>query len=137
MKQIIEKNIKVVTNAGGMNPLALKLAIEKVNKSAGIDIKVGAVVGDDLMEMMDSIGDDIVQFEIEGEVEKLPTDKMMISCNAYLGAFPVADALDKGAQVVVTGRSVDSAVVLGPLIHEFGWRKQDYRLLAWYLLRCD
>ena len=81
-------------------------------------------------------------FEVEGEVEALPKDKMMISCNAYIGAFPVAQALDEGAEIVVTGiffiliiflgRSVDSAFVLGPLIHEFGWKPNQYDLLAWF-----
>src|SRR5260370_898710 len=56
--------------------------------------------------------------------------KQLISANAYLGAFPIATALDQGAQVVITGRCVDSAVTLGPLIHEFGWKPEDYNLLA-------
>lgn len=71
-------------------------------------------------------------FELEGEKEPMFYEKegLVMSCNAYIGAFPIAQALQEGAQVVITGRCVDSAIALGPLIHEFGWKSSQYDLLS-------
>jgi len=118
----MEKNIKIVTNAGGMNPLACKLAIEQLAEKLGLAKPiVAAVVGDDVMPAMDQLKADkkVMPFSVEGEVDDLAiTQKApVLSCNVYLGAFPIARALDEGAQIVVTGRCVDSALALGPLIH--------------------
>lgn len=114
-----EKGMRVVTNAGGVNPHAAAASIRAVDAS----VSVGVVDGDDLMES----GIDLP----EGA----------ISANAYLGARPIAGALAAGADVVVTGRVVDSALVLGPLIHEFGWSPEALDLLsagslAGHLLEC-
>ena len=133
MKKIVEKNIKVVVNAGGMNPRACKAAIEKISKEAGLNVRVGCVVGDDLMEKREELKSNgkLQQFAVEGSQEPLlPDDKLCLSFNAYLGALPIAKALKNGAQVIVTGRCADSALILGPLIHEFGWSASDYDLLA-------
>jgi hypothetical protein len=104
--------IKVITNAGGVNPHAAAEVIERADPS----VTVAVVTGDDLM------GLDVV--------ERAALSGPALSANVYLGARPIATALDAGADVVVTGRVVDSALVLGPLIHEFGWGRDDLDLLA-------
>eukprot|EP01127_Copromyxa_protea_P016118 TRINITY_DN4739_c0_g1_i1.p1 TRINITY_DN4739_c0_g1~~TRINITY_DN4739_c0_g1_i1.p1 ORF type:complete len:615 (-),score=110.50 TRINITY_DN4739_c0_g1_i1:35-1879(-) len=132
LSEIVTKKIKVVTNAGAMNPLGLKQAIEEVCKKAGLNVVVAAVVGDDLTDEFPKLlkaGKDVTPFDILGEEDDLPKRPMM-SCNVYTGAFAVSEALAKGAQIVVTGRAVDSALVVGPLIKEFGWKAADFDLLA-------
>lgn len=119
-----KQGIKVVTNAGGVNPQACKAAIEAQLAEAGIDLTVGIVTGDDLSPHLDALRDTKEMFN----GASFPVKPW--SANAYLGAFPVAAALDAGADIVITGRCVDSAVVLGPLIHEFGWQADDYDKLA-------
>ncbi|GET00515.1 DUF1446 domain-containing protein [Rhizophagus clarus] len=103
LPDLIKYNIKVVTNAGGLDPLACKKAVEKVIKENGIEdgkLTVAAIT----------------------DIENFPDEeKQIISLNAYHGAIPIAKALDSGANIVITGRCVDSALVVGPLIHEFKW----------------
>ena len=126
LADIAGQGIKVVTNAGGVNPLACKAALEKLAAEAGISLRVAAVVGDDLSAAADTL-------RAEGIAEMdsgAPLPARLASINAYLGAVPIAQALAAGADVVITGRCVDSALVLGPLMHEFGWRATDYDLLA-------
>jgi hypothetical protein len=115
---------RVITNAGGVNPQAAARLIA----AAGPGISVAVVSGDDLMEN-------------EGVLRDASLSGQPLSANVYLGARPIAAALDAGAEVVVTGRVVDSALVLGPLIHEFGWGPEEYDLLsagslAGHLLEC-
>ncbi|MEQ1438283.1 acyclic terpene utilization AtuA family protein [Fontimonas sp. SYSU GA230001] len=119
-----DRGIKVVANAGGVNPLACKKALEDAAARAGISLKVAAVLGDDLLPRRKEFADCV---ELDSGAQ-LPAT--LVSMNAYLGAFPIARALDAGAEVVITGRCVDSAVVVGPLIHAFGWRADDYDRLA-------
>lgn len=119
-----ERGIKVVTNAGGVNPQACKAAIEDKLREKGIELKVAIVTGDDLLARAGEFAGTKEMFSGEAMPAKL------WSMNAYLGAFPIAQALDGGADIVLTGRCVDSAVVLGPLIHEFGWKATDYDLLS-------
>ncbi|PRP77693.1 hypothetical protein PROFUN_00554 [Planoprotostelium fungivorum] len=129
MKPLLDRNIKVITNAGGMNPKALKEAIEKATADAGLPVpKIAAVVE----RLADLRGENALKtFQVGGEEEKLwDESKLVMSANAYIGAFPIAQALEDGAQVVVTGRCVDSAIVLGPLIHEYGWKEEQYDLLS-------
>jgi hypothetical protein len=132
LKDLVAKKIRVVTNAGGMNPKACKEEIEKLAASLGLNIIVAAVVGDDLLEQFSDLQQQgkIHPFGMEGENDILPQDKVMLSCNAYFGALPIKQALDQGAHIVVTGRCVDSALVLGPLMHEYGWTSADYDKLA-------
>ncbi|CAN9509374.1 unnamed protein product [Ophioblennius macclurei] len=123
---IRRKGIRVVSNAGGVNPLACADAIRDVIKKAGLDMKVAVVTGDDLMPLRSSLSE--VKMADGGGKRRLPAT--LHSMNAYLGAEPVQRCLDLGADVVVTGRCVDSALALGPLMHAFGWKKNDYDLLA-------
>lgn len=124
--EIAEKRIKVLANAGGVNLPACRRALEAVAAEAGVDLKIGTVEGDDLMPVADELrGDDVREM---GTGEALP--ERLMSMNAYLGAFPIAAALDAGADIVITGRCVDSALAAGPLIHEFGWQPSDYHRLA-------
>jgi Acyclic terpene utilisation family protein AtuA len=136
-KEIAEKRIRVVTNAGGINPDACRKALEAVCREAGVDLRIAVVRGDDLSE-------DIERYRRQNTKEMFSgaaLPERLTSVNAYLGAFPIAAALDAGADIVLTGRCVDSAIVLGPLIHEFGWRQDDYdRLsagsLAGHIIEC-
>ncbi|WP_428312613.1 acyclic terpene utilization AtuA family protein [Hydrocarboniphaga sp.] len=119
-----ERGIKVVANAGGVNPLACKKALEEAAAKAGVAITVGVVLGDDLLPRRREFSDCV-----EIETGK-PQPGNLVSMNAYLGAFPIAAALAAGADIVITGRCVDSALVLGPLIREFGWTDREYDKLA-------
>ncbi|KAK6322990.1 hypothetical protein J4Q44_G00053290 [Coregonus suidteri] len=123
---IHKKGIRVVSNAGGVNPLACAAAIQEVVKKAGLHLKVAVVTGDDLMAQKDSLSE--VRMADGVSRSKLP--KTVHSMNAYLGAVPIQKCLDLGADIVVTGRCVDSAVALGPLMHSFGWKQNNYDLLA-------
>lgn len=125
-REIAEKRIRVVTNAGGINPEACGKALEAVFREVGVDLKVAVIKGDDLSGRLDRYREAGVREMFSGA----PLPERMASVNAYLGAFPIAAALDAGADIVVTGRCVDSAVVLGPLIHEFGWKPTDFDLLS-------
>lgn len=125
-REIADRGIRVVTNAGGVNPAACRDALAAVFREAGVDLRIAVVHGDDLSGSVES-------YRAAGVTEMFsgrPLPERLTSVNAYLGAFPVAAALDAGADVVITGRAVDSALVLGPLIHEFGWRPEDHDLLS-------
>lgn len=126
LKDIKARGIRVVANAGGVNVKSCAEALQKIADDAGIAIKIGTVEGDDLMGDID----DLRESGVTGMFDGSPLPDSLISANAYLGAFPIAAALDAGADIVVTGRCVDSAVTLGPLIHEFGWSVDDYDKLA-------
>lgn len=125
-KEIAGKKIRVVTNAGGVNPDACRAALSSVFREAGVDLKVAVVRGDDLLSQADAYRSASTTEMFSG----LPMPERLASVNAYLGAFPIAAAFADGADIVITGRVVDSAVVLGPLIHEFGWEPADYDLLS-------
>lgn len=136
-REIRDKSIRVVTNAGGVNLAACRAALQQVFEAEGVALKVATVEGDDLLPQADAL-------RARGIVEMFsgrPMPERSQSINAYLGALPIAAALDGGADIVLTGRCVDSALVLGPLMHEFGWSVDDYdRLsagsLAGHLLEC-
>ncbi|MFC4945747.1 acyclic terpene utilization AtuA family protein [Pseudonocardia sp. GCM10023141] len=124
--QVAERGIKVVVNAGALNPVACARALRAAVAEAGLSLRVAAVEGDDLLpravEVLAASPTDMVTGAV---VPAGPS-----SLNAYLGARPIATALAAGADVVVTGRCVDAAVVLGPLMHEFGWKDDEYDLLS-------
>ena len=126
LNEIAAQGLKVVANAGGVNPAGLAAALERMIGDAGLSLTVAYVDGDDLRPRIEEL-------RAAGHRDMFtdaPFPENIISANAYLGAFPIAAALAKGADIVVTGRVVDSAVVLGPLVHEFGWGPDDLDLLA-------
>ena len=108
-----EKGVRVVTNAGGLNPAGLADAVRTLAADQGLDVAVAHVEGDDLLPRASELGLGVA-----------------LTANAYLGAFGIAAALDAGADVVVTGRVTDASVVMGPAIHAFGWGRDDLDALA-------
>jgi hypothetical protein len=126
--EIARQGVKVISNGGGVNPQACGSAVRRLVEAAGLGLRVAVVSGDDLMSRAK-------QLASLGPVEMFsgdpfpPVDKLA-SINAYLGAFPIAEALGAGADIVITGRVVDSAVTLGACIHEFGWGASDLDRLA-------
>ncbi|XP_074722724.1 uncharacterized protein LOC141942737 isoform X4 [Strix uralensis] len=126
IKDIHRKGVRVVSNAGGINPLACAAALQEVAKKADVDLKIAVVTGDDLMSEKENLrGAGITDLE---SGKQFP--ESVHSINVYLGARPISRALDLGADIVVTGRCVDSGIVLGPLIHSFGWNRDEFDLLA-------
>ena len=120
------RKLKVIANAGGVNPLACARELEAKLAARGSSLKVAVVTGDDLLA-------DCAALRRAGTVDMFdgaPFPAMPLSANAYLGATPIAAALDRGADIVITGRCVDSAVTLGACIHAFGWRANDFDRLA-------
>ena len=120
------RGIKVVSNGGGVNPQACAQALSKELRALGVDLKIAVVSGDDLRHR-------VAEFQEQGVREMFSGESMppqFLSVNAYLGAQPIAHALAGGADIVITGRVVDSAVTLGPLVHEFGWSWTDWDKLA-------
>ena len=137
LPELKRKGIKVVANAGGVNPRGCRDALAKAAAAAGVEVSIGAVLGDDLLDRSDELRGRGVTEMFSGA----PFPDRLMSMNAYLGARPIAAALGAGADIVVTGRCADSAVALGPLMHEFGWSDVDWdRLsqgsLAGHLIEC-
>ncbi|WP_150294146.1 acyclic terpene utilization AtuA family protein [Sphingobium estronivorans] len=126
LHEIAAQGVKIVANAGGVNPAGLASALERLIADAGLSLSVAYVDGDDLRPR-------VAELRAAGHRDMFTGagfPDAVISANAYLGGFPIAAALAKGADIVVTGRVVDSALALGPLIHEFGWGADDLDLLA-------
>lgn len=124
----MDDDIRIVANAGGVNPAGCRDAVLDVAHEAGLDVTVGTVSGDDFRDRLDAFEAATLKHAYSGS--PLPADATVTDANAYFGAMPVAAALDAGADVVVTGRVVDAALTLGPLIHEFGWSDSEYDRLA-------
>lgn len=120
------KGIRVLTNAGGVNPVACRDALQALCEKAGVDMKIALVLGDDLLPQKQALSKAGITEMASGE----PMPPMMVSLNAYLGAPGLVAALEQGADIVLTGRVVDSALILAPLVHEFGWSWADYDKLA-------
>ena len=132
LPELVAKNVKVVANAGGVNPRACMRAVMKsLEKHRLKGVGVGIVEGDDVYPRLDELlaGGEPLRNMDTGEPLASVRDRVT-SANVYLSAFPIAQALDQGAQIVITGRGTDPGLVLGPLIHEFGWKKTEYDLLA-------
>ncbi len=128
IREIDRQGVKIISNAGGVNPAACAEAIRALVKAAGLDLKVAVVSGDDLLGRAEEIADLGPEEMFSGA--PFPAPDSIASINAYLGAFPIARALAEGADIVVTGRVVDSAVTLGACIFEFDWRRGDLDRLA-------
>ncbi|MBL8378304.1 MAG: DUF1446 domain-containing protein [Burkholderiales bacterium] len=126
LKDVAARGIRVISNAGGVNPAACARMIEKLAAEEGVPVKVAIVEGDDVTPLLPALRAAGVTELQSGK----PLPERVLSANAYFGALPIKAALDAGAQIVVTGRCVDSAVTLGALMHEFGWSEHDYDLLA-------
>jgi hypothetical protein len=129
----VDKGVRVVTNAGGVNPEGCADALVEAGRRAGVGgrASIGLVVGDDLMDRLDELldaGHTLANMET-GDPLSLIRDQVQ-SANAYIGAEPIVQALGQGATVVVTGRSTDTALTYGPLIHEFGWEADDHDRIA-------
>jgi len=127
-----EKGIKVITNGGGVNPVKCAEAVLEIAKSLNIkNLKVAVVLGDDIRERLDEIiasGCELNNMETGGSI--IPFKDKMLSANAYFGAFPIVEALEKGADIVITGRTTDTGLTLAPMIYEFKWSADNYDLMA-------
>lgn len=119
------KGIKIIANAGGVNVPACMAALQSLADSQGLSLNIAGVYGDDLLPRQQGLAAELDELE-----SGAPLPENLASINAYLGAAPIAEALAAGADIVVTGRVVDSALVIAPLMHEFGWDWQDYDRLA-------
>lgn len=132
LEDLVANDVTLLSNAGGVNPEACQERI----------LDIAAVAGDDVLREVPALREAGVSFENAdtGEPFEEIADRL-VAANAYLGAFPLAAALDDGADIVVTGRCVDAATVMAPLIHEFGWGPEEYDrlasgLIAGHLLEC-
>lgn len=128
LAEIARQGLRVVSNAGGVNPLACAAALREEIVAQGLKLKVACVMGDDLLGERDQLVAQGIKEMFSGV--DFPEAGRLQSINAYLGAFPIAKALDLGADIVVTGRCVDSAVTLGACIHSFGWGRNELDKLA-------
>ena len=126
LRQIAEQKVKILSNAGGINPEACAESIRELIAEQKLDLKVAVILGDDLVDRKNEFDDKKEMYSDIG----FPNKDKIASINAYLGAFPIAEALKDGADIVITGRSVDSAVTLAACIYSFGWSNSDYNKLA-------
>ena len=126
LKDALAQNIRIIANAGGVNPRGCATALQALADELGVSVRIAVVEGDDVMPLLPALRDEGVRELQSGR----PLPDKVVSANAYLGALPIKAALDAGAQVVITGRCVDSAVTLGALMHHFDWATDDYDRLA-------
>jgi len=143
LPDVVEKNIRVITNGGGVNPHACRDAIFKEAEALGIrGLRIGVVSGDDILSRIpEMVQSGIALANMEdgrgiGEV----IDRL-VSSNVYFGAFPIVEALKQGAHIVITGRTTDTGLTLAPMIHEFGWGATEWHKLsagtvAGHILEC-
>jgi hypothetical protein len=129
----VERNIRVTANAGGVNVKGCANAVREVAREAGLGgkVRIGIVTGDDIMSRLDEFLARGIELRNMETGEPLATVRDRIqSANAYLGAWPMVEALNKGAQIVITGRATDTGLTLAPMIHEFGWVADDWHRLS-------
>ena len=124
--EIARQEIRVISNAGGINPQACAAALQAACDQAGVALKIAVLLGDDLQPRFKQLSGSGIHEMFSGA----PLPPMCVSTNAYLGAPGIVEALKLGADIVITGRGVDSAVVSAALVHEFGWSWHDYDKLA-------
>lgn len=120
--QIKANGVRLLANAGGLNPVACAQALERAADEAGVSLRIAAVIGDDVIDRLPADAADMFS--------GAPLPQSLLSANAYLGAAGIVQALADGADIVVTGRCADSALTLAPLIHRFGWAWNDWDRLA-------
>ena len=128
LRDVAAKGIRVVSNAGGVNPHGCADALRALATELGVAVKIAVVTGDDVMPLLQQLRE--AQPPVTELQSNAPLPSKVLTANAYLGAAPIKAALDAGAQIVITGRCVDSAVTLGILMHEFGWSATDWDKLA-------
>jgi hypothetical protein len=126
----VERGITVVANAGGLHPEGLAEAVRELARRQGVEVRVASVSGDDITTRVAELRAAGERFVNLDTGEPLPEDAPLVTANAYLSARPIADALAAGAQVVVTGRVTDAALVVGPALHAFGWADGDHDAIA-------
>ncbi len=132
IKTCKEKNIKIITNGGGVNPVACAEETLRLAKSAGVSkLKIGVVLGDNIKDEISEI------LENGCSLNNMETDEpitvvqdRLLSANVYFGAMPIVEALENGADIVITGRTTDTGLTLAPMIYEFDWQKDNFNLLA-------
>jgi hypothetical protein len=126
-----EKNIKIVTNAGGLNPKSMAMEIEKILKEQSVDMKVAYIDGDDLMPRISDLIKSGENFKnIDKDKNLNDSDFIPLTANAYLGAWGIKEALDNGADIVVCPRVTDAAVVIGPAAWKYNWKRDNFDALA-------
>jgi hypothetical protein len=126
-RKMRERNVKVIANAGGVNPVACAREVRRLAP----DLKVAVVLGDDLYPRIDDMLGRGLEMRSMDTGEPLSSIReRILSANAYIGAFPLVEALATGADVVIAGRCTDTALALAPMIHRFGWKDTDWDLLA-------
>ncbi|MFN3522905.1 MAG: acyclic terpene utilization AtuA family protein [Phenylobacterium sp.] len=128
LRELKTRGVRIVTNAGGVNPQACRARMEALARDAGLEFKIAVVEGDDLTPRLDELAGRGLTEMFTGA--PFPDPARVFTANAYLGGRPIAAALAAGADMVITGRVVDSALTLGPLMHEFGWSDADLDRLA-------
>ncbi len=126
LADVMAKGIKVIANAGGIHPEGCAQALRAMAQGMGLNPRIAVVTGDDVSVLLPDLRAQGVTDMFSGA----PLPEKILSANAYLGAWPIVEALRQGADIVITGRCVDSAVTLAPLIHEFGWQPTDWDRLA-------
>ncbi|MFN7929666.1 MAG: acyclic terpene utilization AtuA family protein [Blastocatellia bacterium] len=133
LPQCLDRKIKIIANAGGVNPQACVAGLQAVVQKLGLagKVKIGVVTGDDIMDKLDELFDCGVELANMETGEALSTVRNFVaSANVYFGAAPMAEALAQGADIVVTGRCTDTGLALAPMIHEFGWAMDDWHRIA-------
>ncbi|MCP3924959.1 MAG: DUF1446 domain-containing protein [Desulfobacterales bacterium] len=127
----LEKNIKVVVNAGGLNPKGLAKALETLSETLGLKPVVGCIEGDDLMPGMASLQEKGESFtHIDKGISLKDANANPLTANAYLGGWGITKALNEGADIVVGGRIADASLISGPCAWKFNWKKDDWDRLA-------
>lgn len=129
----VERGVRIISNAGGVNPLACRAAVEKLAAELGLAdrVKVGVVLGDDIYPDLDTLlasGEPLSHGDSGRPLSEVRS--RVLSANVYIGAAPVVKALEMGANIVIAGRITDTAVTLAPLVHEFGWALDDWDRIA-------
>jgi len=131
LPEILDKGVKVITNAGGVNPQFCRSELIQLAKSSGKEIKIGVIQGDDIFPMLAELRKKGVSFEnMDTGTDFDSIMDKVYSANVYINSSTISDALDQGSQIVLAGRVSDPGLALGPCIYEFGWKDQDYDLLA-------
>jgi hypothetical protein len=129
---LVKKNIRVITNGGGVNPLACRDAIFAAAAKIGISgLSIGVVLGDDILGRLGDLrGRGISLKNMETGEDFAAVNDRVMSANVYFGAAPIVEALDRGARIVITGRTTDTGLTLAPMMHEFGWKAGEWNRLA-------